>query len=233
VTLALQNYLTAMRLPGVKGEEGETNVLHDLQDAFLGNSNIRIESIGGANATDVVVNFYHEGIEVGRSLVEVKSRKSWSNEYVVQVRDDMKRYNAPVAILAVDKLPKIAKSRGFHVDIGIGIVVTAPPELVVPTITMFYQICVASHAMNKRAFDWGSVVADRNLSYYINDNMKVLEDCKRISDVVDDSAREIKERTASISSRLQANNRKIAGILAKFNVKSEDKDNIAKPPTIT
>ena len=226
VTLALQNYLTAMKLPGVKGEEGETNVLHDLQDAFLGHSCIRIESVGGADATDVVVKFYHEQIEIGRSLVEVKSRKSWSNEYIAQVRDDMKRYNAPMAILAVDKLPKIAKSRGFHVDITMGVVITAPPELVVPTMTMFYQICAASHALNKRAFDWESVVADKDLSYYINDNMRILEDCKRISDVIDDSAREIKEHTASISSRLQANNRKIAGILARLKVQPEDKEGI-------
>src|SRR5439155_12012393 len=33
---ALQNYVLTLKLPGVKGDEGERNVLQDLQDAYLG-----------------------------------------------------------------------------------------------------------------------------------------------------------------------------------------------------
>ena len=215
-TLTLQNYLTAMRLPGIKGEEGETNVLRDLQDSFLGQSEVLIEPIGGADATDAIIKFYHEEVEIGRSLVEVKSRKTWSNEYIEQVKGDMKRYNAPLAMLVVDKLPKIAKSRGFHVDIGRGVTITAPPELVVPTVTMFYQILAASYMLQKRTLDLESIAADRDLTYYVNDNMKILDDCKEISDTADDSARKIKEHVANISSTLRENNRKIALILSKF-----------------
>jgi hypothetical protein len=40
--------------------------------------------------------------------------------------------------------------------------------------------------------------------------MKILEDCKKISDIAEDSARKIKEHTTIIASRLQQNNRKIA-----------------------
>jgi len=215
-TLTLQNYMTAMRLPAVKGEEGETNVIRDLQDAFMGQSDVRVEPVGGADATDVVLRFYHSEIEIGRSLVEVKSRKTWSNDYMDQVRKDMKRYNTPLAMLAVDKLPKTAKSKGFHVDIGRGVVITAPTELVVPTMTMFYQIHAASYTEQKRALDFQSVANDHDLVFCINDNMRILDDCKKISDVADDSAMKIKAHVANISSRLQQNSRKIAELLAKF-----------------
>jgi len=213
---ALQTYLTAIRLPGVKGEEGEANVLRDLLDAFLGQPCIRIEPIGGADATDAIAKFYHGEIEIGRSLVEVKARKTWSSEYIEQVRDDMKRYNVALAVLAVDKLPKTAKARGFHIDMEVGVVITTPPELVVPTITMFYEIYAASYRLQKRTFDLESVAADRDLVYYINDNMKILEDCKKISDVMDDSTKKIKEHLAAVSSRLQGNNGKIAQLLSNF-----------------
>jgi len=215
-TGALQTFLTAMRLPGVKGEEGEINVLQDLEDAFLGQSCIQIEPIGGSDATDALVKFYYGKIEIGRSLVEVKSRKTWSGEYIQQVREDMRRYNAALAVLAVDKLPKTAKPRGFHVDTEVGVLITTSAELVVPTVTMFYEIHASSYRLQKRTLDLESLAADRDLVYYINDNMKILDDCKKISDVTEDAARRINEYVSNISSRLQENNRKIAQILANI-----------------
>ena len=220
-TGALQAFLTAIRLPGVKGEEGEANVLRDLQDAFLGQSSVRIEPIGGADATDAIVKFFQDEVEIGRSLVEVKSRKTWNSEYIDQVRDDMRRYNAALTVLAVDKLPKTAKGRGFHVDTEFGIVIITAPELVVPTVTMFFEIHAASYKLRKRTVDLESIAGDRDLAYYINDNMKILDDCKKISDSVDDSARKVKEHVASISSRLRQNNRKIAQLLSKFSHRAE------------
>jgi len=215
-TGALQTFLTAMRLPGIKGEEGEVNVLRDLQDAFLGQSSVRIEPIGGADATDAIVKFFQDEIEIGRSLVEVKSRKTWNSEYVDQARDDMRRYNTALTVLAVDKLPKTAKGRGFHVDTEVGIMIITPPELVVPTVTMFFEIHAASYKLKKKTIDLESLAGDRDLAYYINDNMEVLDDCKKISDLVDDSARKVKEHVTSIGSRLRQNNGKIAQILARF-----------------
>lgn len=215
-TGALQTFLTAMRLPGVKGEEGEINVLRDLQDAFLGQSCVRIEPIGGGDATDVIVSFSCGEIEVGRSLVEVKSRKTWSSEYIDQVRNDMRRYNTAFAVLVVEKLPKNAKAKGFHVDTGVGIVITTRPDLVVPTITMFYEIHASCYAQQKRTLGMESVAADKDLVYYLNDNMKILDDCRKISDIADDSAKKIKEHVANISSRLQQNNGKIGQILSRL-----------------
>jgi len=221
-TGALQTFLTAIRLPGVKGEEGEVNVVRDLQDAFLGQSSVRIEPIGGADATDAIVKFFQDDIEIGRSLVEVKSRKTWNSEYIDQVRDDMKRYNTPFAMLVVDKLPKSAKARGFHVDTGMGVVITTPPELVVPTITMFYEVHASCYAHEKKTLNMELIAANKDLTYYLNDNMKIIDDCKKISDVADDSARKIKEFVANISSRLQQNNSKISQILSRVSDSGDD-----------
>jgi hypothetical protein len=215
-TSTLETALTALRLPSIKGEEGELNVLRELQEAFIGLSCVKIDPIGGTDATDTLVRFCRGEIEIGRCLVEVKSRKTWSSDYLDQVRGDMKRYNAPLAVLAVDKLPKAAKSRGFHVDTDVGVVVTGPPELVVPTVAMFYEIHAASYGMQKRTLDLESLSADRDLVYYINENMKVLEHCKKISDAIEDAKRAVDEEVVIIGSLLKDNNAKIAAILAKF-----------------
>jgi hypothetical protein len=213
---ALQSYVLALKLPGVQGEEGEKSVLRELEDAFLGQTCIKVESLGGADATDAIVKFQFGGVEIGRSLVEVKSRKNWSNDFLDQTRTDMKRYNAAFAILVVKKLPRTAKTKGYHVDAGEGLVITTTPELVTPTLTMFYEIHAASYKLQKKALDLETLSAEEDLVYYVNDNMKVLDDCKKISDIVEDSSRKIKERTTSIGSRLKDNNRRIAEILSKY-----------------
>lgn len=219
VTLALQNYLTAIKLPGVKGEVGEINVIQDLQDAFLGQSSITVDPIGGSDATDILIKFLHEGnIEIGRCLVEIKSRKIWSNDYLEQVREDMNRYNAPFAVLVVDRLPKNAKGKNFHIDITKGLIITTPAELVVPTVTMFYEIHANSYKLQNKTLSLESLASDRDLLYYIDDNMKILEDCKKIADQADDSAKKIKTHATNIASRLQQNNRALAQILSKFSI---------------
>jgi hypothetical protein len=215
-TMTLQTCLTALRLPGVKGEEGELNVLRELQDAFLGQSCVRIEPIGGPDATDVLGKFFQGEVEIGRSLVEVKSRKTWSTDYLEQVRNDMKRYNAPLAVLVVDKLPKAAKAQGFHVDTESGVIVTTPTDLVVPALTMFYEIHAASYRLQKRTLDLELLAADQDLVHYVNDNMKILENCKKISDAMDDAHRTVEEQLGGISARLKDNAAKIAIILAKY-----------------
>ena len=93
--------------------------------------------------------------------------------------------------------------------------ITTTPELVTPTLTMFYEIHDSSYRLQKKALDFESLSADKNLAYYINDNMKILDDCKKISDITDDTTRKIKEHIESIGSRLQENNRKIAEIISR------------------
>jgi hypothetical protein len=213
-TASLQTYLTAIRVPALKGEEGEVNVIRELQEAFMGQTCFKIEPIGGADATDALIHFYQARVEIGGCLVEVKSRNSWSNDFLAQVRTDMERYNIALAILAVNKLPKAAKGRGFHIDADQGMLITTAPELVAPTVGMLYEISAASYHLQQHSLDFRSLVSKRDLIYYINDNMRILEDCKKASDIADDAARKIKEHLANIASRLSDNNRQIARILS-------------------
>ncbi|MGD0177843.1 MAG: DUF2130 domain-containing protein [Candidatus Bathyarchaeia archaeon] len=213
-TGALQTYLTAIRIPALKGEEGEVNAIRDLQEAFIGQTCFKVEPIGGADATDAIIHFHQAGIEIGSCLVEVKSRNSWSNDFVEQVRADMKRYDVALAILATNKLPKSAKGRGFRVDGDFGLVVIASSEMIVPTVSMYYEISLSTHNIHKHNLDLKSIAANRDLSFYLNDNMKILAICKQISDATDDSARIIKGHLVDISSRLRENNGKIACILS-------------------
>jgi len=212
---ALQSYVIALKLPGVRGEEGERSVLSEVEAAFLGQTCIKVEPLGGADATDAIVAFYQGQVEIGRCLIEVKSRRNWSNDYLSQTRADMKRYNAAFAILAVEKLPRVAKLRGYHIDAAEGMVITTTAEFVTPTVTMFYEIHSASYKLQKKKLDLTSLSTDRDLTYYIDDNMRILEDCKKISDEASDSSRKIKEHANNIGSRLQDNNRKIAKVLSK------------------
>jgi len=215
-TGALQTYLTAIRVPSIKGEEGESNVIRELQEAFMGQTCFKVEPIGGADATDTIVHFFQAGVEIGGCLVEVKSRSSWSSEFVAQVQADMERYNIALAVLAVNRLPKSAKGRGFHIDAEVGMLVTTSAELVAPTVGMFYEICSTDYRLRRHSFNLESLVAKRDLTYYINDNMRILEDCKKVSDVADDFVMKIKEHLANIGSRLKENNRRIAQILSDF-----------------
>ncbi len=210
-TGALQTYLAAIRIPALKGEEREVNVIRDLQEAFMGQTCFKVEPIGGA---DAIIHFRQAGVEIGRCLVEVKSRNSWSNNFVEQVRADMKRYNIALAILAANRLPKYAKGRSFRVDYDFGLVVITGSEMVVPTVSMYYKISSSTHSLQKHNLDLGSIAANRDLSFYLNDNMKILDDCKKISDAADDFVRKVKGNLVEIGSRLHENNRKVAQILS-------------------
>jgi hypothetical protein len=212
-TGALQTYLTAIRIPAIKGEEAEVNILRDLQEAFMGQTCFMIQPIGGPDATDAIVHFRQAGIEIGSCLIESKSRNSWSNDFIEQVRSDMKRYNVPLAILVVNRLPKVAKGRRFSVSAECGLIVITEPEMVVPTVSMYYEISSTTYNLQNKKIELRSLTAERDLSHYVNDNMKIIDDCKKISDIADDSVRKIKEQLTNIGSRLRENNQKIAQIL--------------------
>jgi hypothetical protein len=83
---------------------------------------------------------------------------------------------------------------------------------------MFYEIHANSYKLQNRTLSLESLASDRDLLFYLEDNMKILEDCKKISDQADDSAKKIKTYTTNIASRLQENNRALAQILSKFSI---------------
>lgn len=215
---SMQTVMTAFQVPAVKGEEGELFSIKSLQEAFFGLPGVKIEPIGGSNETDALIKFCQNEVEVGRSLVEVKSRKTWSNTFLEQVRSDMQRYNAPMAIIVADKLPRNAKGKGFTLDSQVGLVAVTTQELLIPTVTMFHEIYTLTFKMQKRALDLSSLATNKDLIHYVNDNMNCLDDCKQIVDTVKDSELKVERLASAISTRLQNNNRKIAEILGKLDV---------------
>jgi len=211
---SVQTVMTTLQIPTVKGEEGEIQTIQGLKSAFFGIEGIDIEPIGGSDAADGIVKFFHSGLEVGRLLLEIKARRTWSNDFLDQMRNDMKRYNTSLAVLIADKLPRNAKGKGFSIDTETGLVVAVGSELAFPTVSMFYELHRTVFRLQKKALDIRHLSSNHDLIFYVNDNLKSLDDCKKILDAMNDAVRKVKEHVTTISSRLQENNGKIAQILS-------------------
>jgi len=211
----LNTLLARFQVPTFKGDQKEVQLSKVLHEAFFANPNIELEPLGGPDATDFIVKFKHESVIIGSILVESKSSGRWSNDYTEQVEKDLERYHTAMALLCVDTLPRTAKARGFTINHGRGIVVITSMELVIPTIAMYYEIHAQHYAIKKKAIDLEALTADKDISFYLNDSLEALKECKKINDTIDDAKEEIHGCTERLTERIQKNNRKIAEILAK------------------
>jgi hypothetical protein len=218
---SMQTVMTAFQIPTAKGEETELLSMKNLQEAFFGVPGVKIDPLGGPDATDAIVSFLQSGLAIGRTLVEVKSRKTWNNAFLDQVHSDMERYDIPMAVIVTDKLPRNAKGKGFAIDSEVGLIVVTTQDLLIPTIGVFREIHSLAFKMQKKALDIRSLTGNKDLIHYVNDNMRILDDCKKILDAMDDAARKVKEHVAAISSRLQDNNGKIAHLFSEFSESSQ------------
>ena len=214
----LNTLLAKFQVPSIKGDQKETQLSRLLHEAFFANPNVEVDAIGGPDATDFIVKFKQESVVVGTILVENKANGRWSNEYAVQVENDLERYHTTMAILCVDSLPRNAKAKGFTVNSGYGIVVVTSMDLVVPTITMYYEIHAQHYAIRKKAIDLEALAADKDIVFYLNDTLEALKECKKINDAIDDAKKDIHGCTERLTERIQKNNRKIADILASHRV---------------
>jgi len=211
ITTLLQTF----KISSVKGEKAELELLSMINEAFLTNSNITVEPLGGPNATDVIVKFSIHDLEIGRVLIESKAGNKWSNDFLEQTKKDMKRYGIATAILAVEKTPRGAKVKGYIIDDTLGVIIITTPELAVSTLAMFYDIYVENYRLGKKTVDLQAIMDNKDILYHINDNLECLSDCKKINDCIDKSQRDIKQYVTSIMNRLKGNNEKIAMILSK------------------
>ena len=199
----------------VKGEKAELELLSMINEAFLANKNVSIEPLGGPDATDVIVKFSYQDLEIGRVLIESKASETWSNQFLDQTKRDMKRYGIATAILSVKKTPRGAKVKGYLIDDTLGIIIITTPEMAVSTLAMFYDIYAENYRLGKKTIDLQAIMDNKDILYHINDNLECLNDCKKINDSVDKSQRDIHKYVSSIMNRLKGNNEKIAMILSK------------------
>lgn len=216
----LNTLLQSFRVSSVRGEKGELELLKMINETFLTDKNIRIEPLGGSDATDVIVKFYCQDMEIGRVLIESKASQNWSNEFLEQTKKDMKRYDVATAILAVEKTPKGAKVRGYMIDDTLGIVVITTPEMASSTLAMFYDIYLTNYRLGKKTANLQTIMDDKDIIFHINDNMECLSDCKKINDCVDKAQRDIHKHILVIMNRLKSNNGKITEILLKHGNKT-------------
>lgn len=207
--------LQRLKIAPVKGERAELELLSMINEAFLANKNVAIEPLGGPDATDVIVKFSHQDLEIGRVLMESKATEKWSNEFLEQTKRDMKRYGIATAILSVLKTPRGAKVKGYMIDDTLGIIIITTPEMAVSTLAMFYDMYVENYRLGKKTIDLQAIMDNKDILYHINDNLECLNDCKKINDCIDKSQRDIHRHVHNIMNRLKGNNEKIALILSK------------------
>jgi hypothetical protein len=83
------------------------------------------------------------------------------------------------------------------------------------TLAMFYDLYLTNYRLGKQTINLQAIMDDKDIICHIDDNLKCLDDCKKINDCIDKSQRSIHKHVASIISRLKDNNEKIALILSK------------------
>ncbi len=204
-----------LKIAPIKGERAELELLSMINEAFLANENVSIEPLGGPDATDVIVKFSHQNLEIGRVLIESKATNTWSNEFLTQTKKDMKRYGIATAILSVHRPPRGAKVKGYMIDDTLGIIIITTPEMAVSTLAMFYDLYVQNYRLGKKTIDLQAIMDNKDILHHINDNLECLNDCKKINDCIDKSQRDIHRCVSNITNRLKGNNEKIALILTK------------------
>jgi hypothetical protein len=219
-TGGLNTVLQSLKIAPVKGEKAELELLDLINETFLTNKNVAIEPLGGPDATDIIVKFSYQDLEIGRVLIESKASDTWSNDYLEQTKRDMNRYGIATAILSVNKPPRSAKVKGYTIDDSLGIVIITTPEMAASTLAMFYDLYLTNYRFGRQTINLQAIMDDKDIVCHIDDNLKCLDDCKKINDCIDKSHRDIHKHVASIIGRLKDNNEKIALILSKHTQKT-------------
>jgi hypothetical protein len=207
--------LQSLKIGIVKGDKAELELLQMINEAFLANENVHVEPLGGPDATDVIVTFSNQNLEIGRVLIESKASGAWNNNFLEQTKKDMNRYGVATAILSVAKPPRGAKVKGYMIDDSLGIVIITTPELAVSTLAMFYDLYLANYRLGRKTINLQTIMDDKDILHHINDNMNCLDNCKQINDSIDKSQRDIHQHVSAIMNRLKENNEKIAQILTQ------------------
>lgn len=212
----LNTLLERFRVPTSKGTEKELELLKMINEAFLGNQNVHLEPLGGPDATDAIVTFRHQDLQIGRVLVECKATQTWKNEYLEQVKQDMSRYGIATAILATETTPRSARAKGYTIDSSLGIIIITTPDMVVPTLAMFYDVYAQNYRIGKEILDLEAIIDKRDIIHYVEDNLECLKDCKKIIDYINAAKDKIEKHTKNIINRLKNNNTKIIEIICKY-----------------
>jgi len=211
---AIASLLASLKIPSIKGDIGETNVLDSMRGAFLGIPNVSIEPLGGSGDTDIIIRFDQSGIEIAKVLVESKNRATWSNSFLAQLEHDMSERKANFGILVTTALPKDAKSRGYSISEKGGIVIITMPDLAPTIMLVLYEILNSLDKLSMRGQTLRALLESRELVECLTSNLSLVEPLRGIIRIVDKARSEVIESINRIIDSIQRNNSKLADTLA-------------------
>jgi len=206
--------LVSLKLPGVKGDLGETNVLDGVKAAFLGIPSVSIEPLGGAGDTDAILRIEQKGIEIAKVLMESKNRASWSNTFLTQLQRDMEEWKATFGILVSATLPKDARTRGYAIAEQTGIIVIVSPELAPAVALILYELIRSLDGLAAKGRTLQEFLRSRDLIECLNSNLSLVEPLEAIIKIVDKAHSDITTRLNAIVDSIQGNNIKLAETLS-------------------
>jgi hypothetical protein len=218
---AVTALIASLKVPSVKGELGEVNLIDDIRSTFLGVPNITIEPLGGSGHTDIVVHFNSNGLEIAKVLLENKNQSSWSNAFLAQLEDDMVESGANFGILVSTALPKNAKSRGYTLAEKSGIIVITTPELAAAVTLVLYDLLLSLERLSDKGRMLQEVLRSRELVDCLTSNLSLIDPLRNIIKIVDRSHADVTANVNRIIDAIQHNNSTLAESLASVHSNGE------------
>lgn len=206
---AVGSLLTSLRLPSVKGEIGEINVVDNIRSGFLAIPNVSVEPFGGSGETDAAIHFNLDGLELAKVLVECKNRTAWSNAFVTQLEQDMLEERAEFGILVTTTLPRDAKSRGFAISERTGIIIITTCELAPAIALILYELVRSLEKLSNKAQTFRALLRSRELVECVTNNLSLVQPLQNIIKTVDKAHFDVTNTANRIIDVIQRNNAKL------------------------
>jgi hypothetical protein len=206
---AVTALISSLKVPSVKGDLGEANIIDELRSSFLGVPNITVDPLGGSGETDAVVHFNSNGVEIAKALLENKCRSSWSNAFLAQLERDMIERGAHFGILVTTALPKTAKSRGYTLTERNGIIVITTPELAAAVILVLYDLLGSLERLSDKGRILQEVLRSRELVDCLTSNLSLIDPLRNIIKIVGKAHSDITSSINGIIDAIQHNNSKL------------------------
>jgi hypothetical protein len=209
-TSAIGSLLASLKIPSIKGDIGETNVLDSMRAAFLGIPSVSIEPLGGSGNTDIIIHFDQNGIEIGKVLVESKNRETWSNSFLAQLERDMGAQGALFGILATTALPKDAKSRGYTIADRNRTIIITTPDLASAVVLIIYDLVQSLERLTGNGQTLQALLRSRELHQCLMSNLSLVDPLKNVIRIMDKAHADMTSSINSIIEAIQRNNSRLA-----------------------
>jgi hypothetical protein len=221
---AVGSLLTSLKLPSVKGELGEINVIDNIRSGFLAIPSVNIEQFGGSGETDAIIHFDLDGLELVRVLIECKNRTAWSSSFLTQLEQDMLEQRAEFGILVTTVLPRDAKSRGFAISEKTGMIIITTAELAPAIALILYELVRTLDKLSNKAQTFQALLRSRELVECVTNNLSLIQPLQNIIKSIDKAHVEVTATVNRIIDEIRRNNAKLAENLPQHVAKACDSE---------